>query len=284
MPSIDTLLVTVKTALLDAIANDSLTLPTMPEVALKVREVASDPDLASRELAELLGKDAAISARLIRVANSPLVRTMQSIESLPAAINRLGITYSCNLAVGLAMEQMFQATNENIDARLRQAWQHSTEVAAVAGVLARHYTRLAPDQAVLAGLVHEIGILPVLRYAEEQGILTDTEQTGLLERLITECHPLLGERILQAWHFPEQLQQVPCGHIQMHRQSHEPDYIDIVIVAKLQCLADSAHHMANTDWQTVPAFRQLGLSPDRSGLDTEELDAEKVSTLSALFY
>ncbi|MDT8429471.1 MAG: HDOD domain-containing protein [Pseudomonadales bacterium] len=284
MPSIDSLLDTVKTSLLTAIDNDSLTLPTLPEVALKIREAASNPDLTAKELAELMGKDAAISARLIRVANSPLARTLHSIESLPAAINRLGITYCCNLAVGLAMEQMFQATNESIDMRMRQAWLHCTEVAAVAGVLARHYTHLAPDQAVLAGLVHEIGILPVLSYAEEHAVLTSPEQLEMLEKLIADCHPLLGARILQAWHFPEWLRQVPEGHTQVNRQSDEPDYIDIVIVAKLQCLADSSHSMASINWQTVPAFQQLGLSPDRTGVDTEEFDAEKVSALSALFY
>ena len=106
--------------LIDLVDNDELVLPTLPEVALRIREAANDPDVSPRELSSLLGSDPAISARLIRIANSPLMRSMQRIDTLPHAISRLGVSYSCNLAVGLAMAQMFQATNEVIDERLQQ--------------------------------------------------------------------------------------------------------------------------------------------------------------------
>src|SRR5690625_7410992 len=64
------------------------------------------------------------------------------------------------------MRQMFQATSDLVDSRLRAVWSRSSEVAGISHVLCRHYTNLRPDQATLAGLVHQIGVLPILTYAE----------------------------------------------------------------------------------------------------------------------
>ena len=101
--------------ILEAIESNKLTLPTQPEVALKIRETSENPEVTVTELSDVISTDPGLTARLIRVANSPLMRGRVSVESLPNAINRLGLTFVCNLAIGLAMEQIFQATNEIVD-------------------------------------------------------------------------------------------------------------------------------------------------------------------------
>mgnify|MGYP000281771001 CR=1 FL=1 len=116
-------------------------------------------------------EDDDITARIIKVVNSPLLRTSKEITDIQMAISRLGINYTCNLATGLAMEQMFQATSDVVDRKMREVWNKSTEIAGICHVLCRHYTRLMPDQATLAGLVHQIGVLPILTYAEENNAL-----------------------------------------------------------------------------------------------------------------
>ena len=97
----------VQQALTQAIENDELVLPTLPEVALRVREAAEDPDVSIPTLAKVIGNDTALTARIIKVVNSPLLRTNREINDLQMAISRLGINYTSNLATGLAMEQMF---------------------------------------------------------------------------------------------------------------------------------------------------------------------------------
>ena len=83
---------------------------------------------------------------------------------------------------------------------MREVWNKSTEIAGICHVLARHYTRLAPDQATLAGLVHQIGVLPILTHAEDHNeLLSDSIS---LSHVIERIHPLIGERILKAWDFP----------------------------------------------------------------------------------
>lgn len=266
-----TLAETVQNELLEAIEKDELVLPTLPEVALRVREAAEDPNISIPVLSKVIGNDAALTARLIKVVNSPLLRTNKEITDLNMAISRLGINYTSNLATGLAMEQMFQATSDVIDRKMRDVWNRSTEIAGICHVLCRHFTRLMPDQATLAGLVHQIGILPILTYAEESNALL--KDSISLNHIIDRIHPILGERILRAWDFPEQIASVPTNYLDFERQSKAVDYIDIVQVATLQSYADSDHPLAQVDWSQVNAFAQLGLDVQTRLSDDEDLSA-----------
>lgn len=185
---------TIKADLTAAIENDKLVLPTLPEAALQVREIAESEDSAIGDLVQVISNDTALSARIIRVCNSPLFRGSRAIENLNMAVSRLGMAYTSSLAMGLAMQQMFQATSDMIDKRLRATWQASTEVAGVCHVLAQHYTKLKPDQATLAGLVHLIGVLPILRYVEDE----EVQISGImLDNVIEELHPRIGAAILK---------------------------------------------------------------------------------------
>lgn len=266
-----TLAETVLSELLEAIDNDELVLPTLPEVALRVREAAEDPNISIPVLSKVIGNDAALTARLIKVVNSPLLRTNKEITDLNMAISRLGINYTSNLATGLAMEQMFQATSDVIDNKMRDVWNRSTEIAGICHVLCRHFTRLMPDQATLAGLVHQIGILPILTYAEESNALL--KDSISLNHIIDRIHPILGEKILRAWDFPEQIATVPTNYLDFERQSKTVDYIDIVQVATLQSYADTDHPLAQVDWSQVTAFAQLGLDVQERLSDNEDLSA-----------
>lgn len=268
----------VKQDLLRAIEDDKLTLPTLPEVALNVREVAQDPDADVGKLSKVLENDAAISARIVKVANSPLLRASRPITDLKMAISRMGMVYACNLATGLAMEQMFQATTDLVDNLLRETWTKSTEVAGIAHVLCRHYTRLKPDQATLGGLVHKIGVLPILTYAEEHRALLRSRE--LLQTVIDELHPLIGDRILAAWNFQPELLNIPSEHLNWKRQPAQADYADIVMVANLQSYLGTDHPFTAMDWSGISAFARLGISP--GGDDEEDLSAEMEAAMAFL--
>lgn len=267
--------------LINLIESDKLVLPTLPEVALKARETAEDPDVSAAKLSKVVANDAALSARIIKVANSPLLRASRKIEDLLMAINRLGITFTANLITGLAMEQMFQATNDLVDRKMREIWSHSTEVAGIAHVLCRHYTKLKPDQATLAGLIHEIGALPVLTYAEEHEELLEDEE--LLNEIIKKIHPKIGVRILQAWDFPEELQSIPESYLNFDRNENDkPDYVDLVMVANLQSYIDKEHPFNEMDWETIPAFQRIGLETDVDSAEGEDLSEEMKAAMALL--
>lgn len=270
----------IRREMLAAIETDQLILPTLPEVALRVREAASNPDIDVASLTRVLETDTAISARIVKVANSPLLRASRPIEDLKAAVSRLGVVYTCNLATSLAMQQMFQATSDTIDQRMREVWTRSTEVAGIAYVLARHYTKLKPDQATLAGIVHKIGVLPILTFAEDNRRML--KDPAALDGLIDELHPEVGEIILQAWDFPPELACIPRQHLDFSRQVPSVDYADVIQVANLQSLIGSDHPLAQLDWSNIGAFSRLGLSSEISSLDDEDLSAEMEAATALL--
>lgn len=269
----------IKNDLLGAIENDSLVLPTLPEVALKVREIAEDPDSSINQLVAVIGDDAALTTRIIRVCNSPLLRGAREIENLNMAVSRLGMTYTSNLATGLAMEQMFQATSEMVDKRMREVWQKSTEIAGISHVLATHYTKLKPDQATLAGLVHQIGALPILKYVEDNDIQISSV---MLDNIIDELHPLIGCKILEKWDFPEELKKVPEEYRNFDRNVSQPDYADVVMIANLQAIAGSNHPHAEMDWTNISAFNRLGLDPEIDMNEAEDLTDEMEAAMALL--
>lgn len=270
----------IKQEIITAIDNDQLVLPTLPEVALQVREAAADKDIDIQSLSKVITNDAALTARIIKVSNSPLLRASQEIEDITMAVSRLGVDYTANLATGLAMQQMFQATSDVIDAKMREVWNRSTIVAGIAHVLARHYTKLKPDQATLAGLVHKIGVLPVLTYAEDNRKLL--KDIPLLESIIEASYPEIGRKILDAWDFPEVLRQVPEEHINFHREVPTVDYADVVLVANLQGYIDTDHPVTQMDWSEISAFQRLGLSHEVNSCEAEDLSDDMEAAMAFL--
>lgn len=269
----------IKKDIVNAINSNKLVLPTLPEIALQVREVAENPDSSIQQLTQVLNNDVAMTARIISVCNSPLLRGSREITDLNMAVSRLGMSYTANLATGLAMEQMFQATSEMIDKRMREVWQTSTEVAGICHALATHYTKLKPDQATLAGLIHQIGVLPILSYIEEHDLRINNV---ILDNLIDGMAPAIGSYILKKWDFPAELQIVPKEHCHFKRKIPEADYADIVMVARLQSLAETDHPYTKLPWSSITAFDRLGLDPEVDSSEAEDL-SEEMEKAMALF-
>jgi len=269
----------IKKDIVDAINNDKLVLPTLPEVALQVREVAENPESSVQDLVKVLSNDAAITARIIRVCNSPLLRGSREINNSQMAVGRLGMAYTANLATGLAMEQMFQATSDMIDKRMRMVWKTSTEVAGICHVLAQHYTKLKPDQATLAGLIHQIGTLPILTYIEEHDIQVNNI---ILDNLIDSMSPSIGHYILKKWDFSKELQMVPKEHCNFKREVPQADLSDVVMIARLQSLIGTEHPYTKMDWTAISAFQRLGLDPEIDMNEAEDLSAEMEAAMALL--
>ncbi len=267
--------------LLEDLENDRLVLPTLPEVALRVRDTLEDENSSLMDVAKIITSDAALSARMIQVSNSPLLRASQPIETVEAAVTRMGGNMIRNLVTSMVMEQMFQATSDVTDKRLRKIWEHSTEVAAISHALAKQFTKLQPEQALLAGLVHDIGALPILSRAEDYPDLLADEAS--LDRIINSAHTTIGAEILRKWNFPEELVNVAADHDDLaYNSASGPDYVDVVIVANLQSIIGTEHRHNQADWDQVPAFTKVGLQADVSVVDMDETNANIEAARAAL--
>jgi HD-like signal output (HDOD) protein len=248
----------VQRNLIKAIDKDALFLPTLPEVAMRIRLAAEDSEISISELSKVIGSDTALSARMIKVVNSPLLRPNFEVSDVLTAVRRLGVNYSCNLAIGLVVEQMFHAKSEVIESKMRDIWKLSLQVAGVSNVLSHRRSHLKADKATLAGLIHLIGVLPILTYAEDNfELLADPIS---LNHVIERIHPIIGERLLRSWDFPEALAIVPRQFQNFSRLSTQADYVDLVQVATIHVHEVTGKPYPNLDFQAVPAVGQLGLN------------------------
>lgn len=252
---------TVSNDIIQALQNDQLTLPSLPEIALKVRDIAEKENSTVPQLTKVISQDAALSARIIRVVNSPLLRAAQDVKDLPMAVSRLGINYTSNLAIGLAMEQMFQATSEMIEKRMRALWQLTGQVSGWASVIAAHTKLIPTDEAMLAGLIHRIGALPILTYAEERDDLIQDNIT--LGKIIDRLHGPIGKAILEKWEFPENLAEVPVMYRKIDRKALEPDYAGLITISNLIHNKELNVGWGKIDWENVPMFKAFQLPQNR---------------------
>ncbi|MGB5278620.1 MAG: HDOD domain-containing protein [Gammaproteobacteria bacterium] len=251
-----------------AVETDKLILPTLPDVALKIRDAVENENSTAQDISDALAQDASLAARLIKVANSPLYRTRNPIEDLQMAVTRLGIRIVRDLVVGLAMKQIFQATSDALDVHSREIWSKSVDAAAISRMMATLVAGINPERALLAGLIHNIGALPILVQAENDEELFHDE--AALGRVIYELQGEVGELILRHWEFDEDM-------IEVVKQSYNFNYdngdqaniVDLVQVALLQG-KHVPSELSPESWSDVPAFKRLGIDNEINVVDIEE--------------
>lgn len=245
-----------------------LKLPTLPQVALKINDIIDSPDATAKKVAQVISTDAALSARMIQVANSPMIRTGAAADNVQTAVTRMGMGVVRNIVTSFLVNQLFHSKHETLKKRLMQVWNHSAHVAAISNVLANHFTKLKPDEAMLAGLVHDIGKLPLILKAEDIPALAN--DAASMDKLDEKLHPVLGKVIVQTWGFAPEMVIAVAQHENLTRNSEKLDLSDVVTVANLLSYAGKQHRHTRANWAEVPAFAKLNLSPEDSIAALEE--------------
>ncbi|MBL4710904.1 MAG: HDOD domain-containing protein [Gammaproteobacteria bacterium] len=244
----------------EAVDSDSLTLPSLPEVALKIRDAVEDENTTTEQIANALSQDGSLSARMIKVVNSPLYRPRTPIDDLHAAVTRLGLTLVRDLVMNLAMKQMFQATSDVLDKKFRSAWSTSVDVAAICQMMSVTMEDISKERALLAGLVHNIGSLPILMLAVNDDDLFN--DAAALQSIIVELQGRVGELILTNWNFSDSLVEV-VKHCHDFNYTNDDDanLVDLVQVALLQGGFVSEDYVPG-DWTQVSAFSKIGMDSE----------------------
>jgi putative nucleotidyltransferase with HDIG domain len=259
---------TLITEILADLKANRLKLPTLPQVALKINDTIDSPDATAKKVAQIISTDAALSARMIQVANSPVMRAASAADNVQAAVTRMGLQVVRNIVTSFLVNQLFHTKHEALKNRLMQVWNHSAHVAAISSVLANHFSKLKPDEAMLAGLVHDIGKLPLILKAENVPELAN--DSASMDTLDEKLHHVLGKVIVQTWGFSPEMITAVAQHENLQRDSEKLDLTDIVTVANLLSYAGKQHRHTKANWAEVPAFKKLNLSPEDSIAALEE--------------
>lgn len=242
--------------LVQDLMEEKLELPSMPDIALRVREAIAGPDASGAGIARIIQADPVVAVQVIKTANSSLFAGNRPTDNLTAAIARLGFERTREIVMAITLKQVFRSHSPLLNKRMVELWMRSTLVAAIAAVLARKLDGFSSDRALLAGLVHDIGVVPMLANAFEYNELI--RDPGLLEATIEEYGGQVGGMILRRWNFPDDMIRVALdGKQWQRRHDGAADYVDLVIVAQLH----AADGMGGLPMPTeVPAFEKLGLT------------------------
>ena len=252
----------------NALEHGQLVLPSLPEVALKVREECEKEETSAEQIAEILLGDAALSVRLLQVANSSFYKINTATNDIKMAITRLGLHQVKSLVISLAMKQLYQASTDVLQERFKELWLTSIKTATLCRMLAPGFKHLDKEQAMLAGLTHNIGSLPILLMAENDDDLLHNAQA--LIKVCRQAQGKIGEDIFKKWNFPEYMIQV-ANQCYDFKRSHEGpvDYLDVVQVALVEGSIYTGLECPD-DWSQIPAFSKLGIDTDTSFLEIED--------------
>lgn len=235
---------------------DKLALPTIPDVSFKIRRAINDEKANNSKIAKVVQIDPSITARLIKISNSPLYRGRRKIESCPEALTRLGLKVSQNIITAFAMKAVFSAKSPVIRRKMNDLWIHSSYVAAISAVFAHKTPGFDPDRAMLAGLIHDIGVVPILAYADKNADILESPRD--LAETIKELKNQIGVQIIRKWDFPEDFEDVIINSENWNRDSgKEADYSDIVMIAQLHSYIGKVDIKRMPKMDELPAYKKL---------------------------
>jgi len=205
--------------------------PTCFDAAFRLRHELQNPQLPTARVASIVSVEPLVATKLMRLANSAfyLRRDSTPANDLKSAIARLGVDLVRTTALAVAMGQLLRSKElVTFSEFTRELWTHSIKSAAAARILARTQTRINPDEALLAGLVHDLGAFYMLYRAVQYPDLR--ARPGTLRRLILQWHESIGVTLLNALGMPDEIVQATIDHDQPRR-----------LPTPLRTLADVVH-------------------------------------------
>jgi HD-like signal output (HDOD) protein len=232
-----------------------LKIPTLPDIALKLR-TAIQQDYNVADIVKIVNLDPVITAKLIQVVNSPIYRSITPISNCLDAINRLGLTTTRNLVTAFSMQNLVKTNNAYLKKLMQHNWLQSIRVSSISHTLALLTQKVDPEEALLAGLLHNIGALPILTFADS--LPGDSYQPADIDLCIKELQGPIGSVILEKWGFPNNLRQIPLQSTNWFTTTTEDINLnDIVLLAKYHSLLTSPSNAELPLLISLPAFQKL---------------------------
>ena len=238
-------------------------LPSFPDVAVRVRKVLADEHVSNEQIARVVGSDAGLAARLLTLANSvALNRSGRSVADLKTAVNRIGHNNVRTAAVSFAIAQLRRAGElKHISKELEQLWTEATMVAALSYALASRAPNVNADEAMLAGLLHNVGKIYVLARAHRHDSLF--KDPVAIAQVLRDWHANVGKAIVENWGFPAHIAEAIAEHENIDRSVGTADVTDVLTVAVMMSGFMGHETDLELNMQGVKAFWRLGLDNEK---------------------
>lgn len=265
-------------------------LPTIPPVGIKIIECAEDGCSSLRDIARLIQSDQSLSAKVLRIANSAQFGFSRQVHTVERATSLLGLDLIRSIALSIIVIDVFK--KEQAEAlNLVEFWRHSTCCAIACKLLARKFQYPHPEEAFVAGLLHDIGKLVFLYWDREEYEKVILDARALRCRLLENeeiylgaGHAQIARMLMEYWKFPASLVQAAWLHHQPLAQFDSNPRTQLPFIVKcanslchIQRFGDSGNPVGDLDYGQLE--KTTGLSPDEiSGISAEVLQSfEEVS-------
>lgn len=251
----------------DAYRNHHLSLPSLPDVAFKLNQ-SMHRDISIKETVEILHLDPRIVAKVIQVANSPIYATGVNVSSCQAAVARLGLPATRNLVMSISMKELFHSSDPELTKAMRLLWKNCVYRASLCFVLAQECGEVLPEDAMLAGLLADIGEIPVIQFIDQQSCAENRPGFAEIQEVLPYFRAPVGVQLLRNLGLAAELSAIPLHAEDWYYDSGaRMNLIDIVILAKLHSYFGSGHGLDLPYINTIPAYSKLPngtLTPDLS--------------------
>ena len=240
------------------LVSGNLQLPSLPSVAQRIQQAFADDAVNAELICTIIQADPAITAKLIMISNSALYGGQASIESLQQAVVRLGLETTRKQVMTYAVKELFQGKNPAMKAHMQKLWKHSQHVACLSRLMANHLKSFDLEQAQLAGLIHDLGEVAILQYAQENEELIGKPE--LLLKAVKKLRPQITGMLLNQWNFgPEFVTVGEECEDWFRNPADKPDLCDLVLIAQYHAYIGTAEMRSLPPVPSLPAFAKLGM-------------------------
>ncbi len=259
------------TILIEKIKHEALVLPTLPEIALKVRQAADEPDISLGKMSDIISHDPALSLGILKVANSAMLGREIKVDTVNQAVTRIGLRQIKSIATAMALEQVFISENKIVAMYMKKTWNKTVAVASVAISLMTFYLQhrkrcaLSLDTLTLAALVHNIGVLPILTEAEKHPDIF--ANPTFLQQAIIKLSSDIGGEVTKAWGFNKEFTELVMHWSDLTVLPSEIHYLDFI---RAGAIFHKIFKNESTCEVLLKSYVDKGILPQQDFMETTE--------------
>ena len=209
-------------------------LPSVPEIVARLQKTMSDENVTNDIVVRVIGSEPMLASKLLTMANSVALNTSgRKIADLPTAVARVGFNIGRSAALSFAVEQLRKASEyRHLEKQLDGLWKNSVQIAAMCHVIARRFSSLNGDTALLAGLMHNVGRIYILTRASKYPTLTSDPLT--FNSIVRDWHANVAKALLENWKVADEIVDAVAGYEDLDREARGPVTLtDVLSLAML---------------------------------------------------
>jgi HD-like signal output (HDOD) protein len=235
-------------------------LVSLPEVCIRISEMVDSPYCSASDMGKVISKDAALTARLLRIVNSAFYRLPAKVETVSRAITIVGNRELRDLVLAATVAGIFERiSSELID--IDSFWRHGIYCGTLSRLIASKCRVLHDERLFVAGLIHDIGRLimaykipeqatAALRYASDKNVSIENAEN----EMIGFNHAEVGAELMKAWNLPD-------SHILATRFHHHPEQAEnYILEASIINLANAITDLAESGDQQIDGLHKISSS------------------------